>query len=236
MDNRKDSDNISLLDELKDEFQEGKVEMERKLGYQTNTESRGTNKKVVSRVASNAKSNTVTEERLMGKEQYFFSTISYFEEKEQPHFLFPLTQGLFAEPALIVETGPDQKELLSKSDGGTVAITNRYVRIHSSKGEWTIPYNSIASVDFVGHPALHIQTSGRTYYIRIAGTFFDEEQNLSKAAKYIREMQRNSREETQSTSNPDPIDQLEKLSGLKEEEIISEKDFERKKQELLDEI
>lgn len=240
MGNRSDSDKKSLFDEMRDEFQEGREKTERKLKQQANEDPQDIDQEFVSeavdKIVRDAKSDTVTTERLLGQEQYFTNVLPFLEKNEQPHFLFPLTQGLLAEPALVVETGPEQKELLSKTDGGTVVISNRYIRIHSSKGEWTIPYNSVASVDFVGHPALHIQTSGRTYYIHIAGTHFDEEENLSEAVNYIREMQRNSRENPQSTSESDPIDQLERLSELKDKGVVSEEEFQTKKQEILDKI
>lgn len=188
----------------------------------------------LNQLANKAESDTVTVDRLLGEEQFFFNVVPFFEEGEQPHFLFPLTQGVFAESALVVESGAETQELLSKSDGGSVVITDRYVRIHSKKGEWTIPYNSVTSVDFVGHPALHVQTAGRTYYIKIAGTFFDEEQNLSEAASYIREKQRESQQS--STSESDPVEQLEKLGELKDKGVISEEEFAEKKQDLLDQI
>jgi hypothetical protein len=157
------------------------------------------------------------------------------EQGEQPHYLFPLTQGITAESALVVESGAERERLLNKTDGGSVAVTNRYVRVHSKKGEWTIPYSSIVSVDFVGHPALHIQTAGRTYYIRIAGTFFDEEQNLSEAANFIRERQRQA-ESTEDTSSDDELSKLEKLAELRDEGVLTEEEFQEKKAEILDDL
>jgi len=189
----------------------------------------------VRKLAERAKSETVTGQRLMGDEKYFYQVISYLEEGEQPHFLFPLTMGLTADDALVVEAGAEQTVLLSNMDGGSCVITDRYTRIVSGKGEWTIPHNSVVSVDFVGHPALHVQTSGRTYYIKIAGTFFDEEENLSEAATYIREKQRESAS-GESDEDGEPLEKLAKLGELRDRGVITEEEFQEKKQDLLDEI
>lgn len=189
----------------------------------------------VKQLAERAKNETVSAQRLVGDEEYFHQIVSYLEDDEQPHFLFPLTKGITAQSALMVESGAEREELLGKLDGGTCSITNKYVRIVSEKGEWTIPYNSVVSVDFVGHPELHIQTSGRTYYIRIAGTLFNEEENLSEAATYIRERQRESASGASDTDE-DPLERLEKLGELRDEGLISDEEFQNKKQELLDDV
>lgn len=216
-------------------FVEWLEETREKRGDYNNNLTEFTNSKYIRNLVEGAKSETVTANRLLGEEQYFHQVLSYLEEDEQPHFLFPLTTGLLAESPLVVESGAEREELLGKADGGTCSITDRYVRIVSKKGEWTIPYNSVVSVDFVGHPALHVQTSGRTYYIKIAGTFFDEEEDLSEAATYIRERQREAASNT-SDSEEDPLDKLEKLGELREKGVISEEEFENKKQELLEDI
>lgn len=216
-----------------EEFRKGKEDVQRKLDGNSTTEV-SLQREALEEIVRNAKSDTVTVDRLVGEEQYFHNVIPFFEEGEQPHFVFPLTQGLLADSPLVVESGAEREELLSKTDGGSVVITDRYVRVQSSKGEWTIPYNSISSVDFVGHPALHIQTAGRTYYIKIAGTFFDEDENLSEAASYIREQQRQSKQE--STSESDPLEKLEKLGELRDKGVLSDAEFEEKKQELMDQI
>jgi len=191
--------------------------------------------KAIRRLAEQAENETVTPERLIGDEQFFTEVISFLEEGEQPHFLFPLTTGLLADSALVVESGAEREELLSKLDGGSCVVTDRYIRIVSNKGEWTIPYNSVASVDFVGHPALHVQTSGRTYYIKIAGTIFDEEKNLSEAATFIREKQREATL-NDSSDEEDALEKLDKLGELREKGVITEEEFKKKKKQLLEDI
>jgi hypothetical protein len=47
-------------------------------------------------------SDTVTAGWLLGESQYFDNVVGFLEEGEQPHFLFLLTQGLFADPALVI--------------------------------------------------------------------------------------------------------------------------------------
>lgn len=173
-----------MADDENKSFRERVEEIREERAGDNNTSTEVVPPQAVRNMAENAKNETVTAKRLMGDEQYFHDILSFLEEDEQPHFLFPLTKGLTADSALVVESGAEREELLGKMDGGTCTITDKYVRIVSQKGEWTIPYNSVVSVDFVGHPALHVQTSGRTYYIKIAGTFFDEEQNLSEAVAF----------------------------------------------------
>ena len=200
---------------------------------------------IVKRLAYDAVSDLVTPARLHGTEQYFNNVLVYLEEGEQPDYLFPLTKGMFAEEALIVETGAEPAIWLDKNDGGTVVVSDRYVRIISELGEWTIPYSSITSVDIVGHPALHIHTEGRTYYIRIAGTLFDDEEELHEAAQYIRQKQRlvsgdveaeQIAKGTEAQDSEDPIEKIRRLGDLKEDGVISDEEFENKKEELLKEI
>lgn len=187
-------------------------------------------------LSGRAESETVTPDRLVGNEKFFFNVLPFLEDGEQPHYLFPLTKGFTAQSALVVESGASQEELLDNTDGGSCLVTDRYVRVHSSKGEWTIPYESITSVDFVGHPALHIQTQGRTYYIRIAGTLFDEEQNLSDAASYIRKSQRKAWKTESKSGERSPVDKLERLGELRDKGVVTEEEFQEKKSDLLDEI
>ena len=221
-----------------DEFRKGKQDVREQLGISESSQpSADVSDERLQEIVHQAKNDTVTAKRLIGKEQFFHDVLPFIESDEQPHFLLPLTKGILADPALVIESGAEREELLDKQDGGSVVITNKYVRIHSDKGEWTIPYSSISSVDFVGHPALHIQSVGRTYYIKIAGTHFDEEENLSVAAKYIRQKQQEAEgNSSDSNDSADPLDQLEKLNNLKEAGALTEKEFEHKKQNLLDEI
>ncbi|WP_324666079.1 SHOCT domain-containing protein [Haloarcula sediminis] len=229
-----DSDNKSFMEKFKEGREEVQKELEKSGGKQSDVSF---SEEKIGELVAQAESDTVTVDRLLGKEQYFHNVLSFFEDGEQPEFLFPLTKGLLADPALIVESGAEREELIGKADGGSVAITDRYVRVHSRKGEWTIPYTSIVSVDFVGHPALHIQTAGRTYYIKIAGTHFDEEQSLSEAASYIRNKQQESEKQpNESETQSDPLDRLEKLNQLKEAGALSQSEFQEKKEELLDQI
>jgi len=187
----------------------------------------------VKELADEAKNETVTPERLVGNEEYFNNIFSFLERNEQPHYLFPLTKGLTAKSPLVVESGAEREVLINKFDGGSLAVTNRYVRIHSKGGEWTIPYSSISSVDFIGYPELHVQTSGRTYYIRIAGTHFDEKENLSEATDFIREKQRY---EDSEETEVNELDKLEKLGRLRDEGVLTEEEFNQKKRDLLEDI
>jgi hypothetical protein len=194
---------------------------------------------LVQDLAEGAISDSVSAERLMGQEQYFHNVMPFLEADEQPHYLFPLTKGFFADIPLIIDSGAEREEALSKQDGGTVVVSNHYVRIISIKGEWTIPYSSISSVDYVGHPSLHVQTEGRTYYIKVAGTHFNEEERLSEASTYIRRKQRGAgNQSTQNISDDDtkPLDQIKQLGELRDAGAISKEEFEEKKQELLDRI
>ncbi|MDR5674652.1 SHOCT domain-containing protein [Halalkaliarchaeum sp. AArc-GB] len=197
---------------------------------------------IVKGIAASAVSDLVTPARLHGTEEYFNNVLVYLEQGEQPDYLFPLTRGMFADDSLIVESGAEQTILLDKNSGGTVVVSNRYVRIVSDTGEWTIPYSSISSVDVVGHPALHIHTKGRTYYIKIAGTLFDDEGELNEAASYIRKKQRmvagdmEAEHQVKKVESEDPIQKIGRLNELKKAGGITEEEFEEKKRQLLDGI
>jgi len=223
---------------MEDETEEEKSFWEQVKEMQEEHQNTGVSEELLQEVsekrAAGARSDTVTAARLCGEEQFFHNVIPFLEEGEQPHYLFPLTNGLTADNALVIESGAEERVLLSNTDGGSVMISDLSIRIVSSKGEWSIPFDSISSVDFVGHPALHIQTTGRTYYIKIAGTFFDEEETVSEAATHIRQIQRESREDP--STEKEPLDKLERLSELHDKGVLADEEFEEKKADLLDDI
>jgi len=101
-----------------------------------------------------------------------------------------------------------------------------------------IPYHSATSVDLdtgLMSRRVSIQTKGQTYHIQAQGPSKDE---LRGAMRFIREKieEVNTPQQIQSESAPDPTEQLKNLKELHEEGILSEDEFEEKKQTLLDKI
>lgn len=138
-------------------------------------------------LAAGARSDTVTPARLTGSKQFFSSVIDHLEPGEQPHYAFPMTRGLFAEPSLILESDEGTSEL---HDGGTVVVTDRSVRIVTPESEWTIPYSILTRVEFLSHPGLRIHTDDRRYEVNVADAFFEEKETIAEAILYIRQRRR----------------------------------------------
>jgi|GEM_PF-1814072 len=106
--------------------------------------------------------------------------------------------------------------------------------------ERSVPYNSITSVDLdtgLVNKRLTLQTPGQTYHIEAQEPGKDE---VRKAVRFIRNKVDEANQpqviHQQEDSEPDPIDQIQKLKELNEAGAISDDEFESKKRDLLDKI
>lgn len=105
--------------------------------------------------------------------------------------------------------------------------------------ERSVPYSNITSVDMdtgLVNKRLTLQTPGQTYHIEAHEPGKDE---LREITRFIRgkidEANRSEPVQVES-SEPDPLDQLEKLKTLHEQGAVSDDEFAEKKAELLDKI
>lgn len=125
----------------------------------------------------------------------------------------------------------------------TVA-TNKRVAIKipqfTGNDERSVPYDSITSVDLdtgLVRKRLTLQTPGQTYHIGAGSTEKDE---LREMAKFIRqkisETKQPSTPQAEPAEQESPVDQLEKLSDLHEKGVLTDDEFQDKKEELLDKI
>lgn len=105
--------------------------------------------------------------------------------------------------------------------------------------ERSVPYSSITSVDLdtgLVNKRLSLQTPGQTYHIEVHEPNKDEVRN---AVKFIRNKITESQGQqvvVQDNDEPDPTEQLRNLKQLHDENVVSDEEFESKKQSLLDEI
>ncbi|MDS0221036.1 PH domain-containing protein [Haloarcula sp. S1AR25-5A] len=101
----------------------------------------------------------------------------------------------------------------------------------------SIEYHSIDGVSFEKGmliEELQIRAGGATYEMQVL-----DEAEAKKAMKYIRQKMKSAQKpslETSSDSAPDPTEQLKNIKDLHDEGILSEEEFEEKKQKLLDKI
>lgn len=104
--------------------------------------------------------------------------------------------------------------------------------------ERSIPYQNITSVDldtgFVTK-RLTLQTPGQTYHIE---AHEPDKSEIREVVKFIRDKVTSSQQEsgTSSGAEPDPTEQLRNIKELHEEGVLSDAEFESKKQTLLDRI
>lgn len=105
--------------------------------------------------------------------------------------------------------------------------------------ERSVPYSNITSVDLdtgLVNKRLTLQTPGQTYHIEAQEPGKDE---LRETTRFIRSKisEANQTNVVQTDSpEPDPLEQLEKLKNLHEQGVVSDKEFEEKKSNLLDKI
>lgn len=122
------------------------------------------------------------------------------------------------------------------------AVTNKRIVIAIPQflgdDERHIPYHSITSVDLdTGLMArrVSLQTKGQTYHIQAQGPSKDE---LRDAMRFIREKveETHQPQQVQATNKPDPTEQLKNIKELHEQGVLSDEEFEEKKQSLLRQI
>lgn len=101
-----------------------------------------------------------------------------------------------------------------------------------------IPYRSVTTVDLdtgLVNRRVSLQTKGQTYHIQAQGPSKDE---LRDAMRFIREKveEVHQPQQVQTTTEPDPTEQLQNLKELHDQGVLSDEEFEEKKRSLLDKI
>lgn len=105
--------------------------------------------------------------------------------------------------------------------------------------ERSIPYQNITSVDLdtgLVNKRLSLQTPGQTYHIEVHEP---DKQEVRDAVKFIRNKITESNDDqvvVQSNDEPDPTEQLQNLKELHDEGVLTDDEFEEKKQTILDKI
>lgn len=124
-------------------------------------------------------------------------------------------------------------------------ITNKRVAIKIPQvlgnDERSIPYSSITSVDLdtgLVNKRLTLQTPGQTYHIEVHDPGKEE---VRQAIRFIRMKVEEANQSTiiqQESKNTesDPLERIEKLKKLNDSGVVSDEEFEEKKQELLDKV
>ena len=136
----------------------------------------------------------------------------------------------------------NDRDRKSAIQGIYTAVTDQRIVIHipqfTGNDERHVPYSSVVSCDLdTGLVAkrLSLQTKGPTYHIQVNEPDRDE---LREAVRFIRD----TAEEASKTvvqggeSEPDPTEQLKNVKELHEQGVLTDAEFEEKKQNLLDKI
>lgn len=136
----------------------------------------------------------------------------------------------------------NDRDRKSSIKGIFTAVTNKRIVIAIPQflgdDERHIPYHSVTSVDLdtgLVNRRVSLQTKGQTYHIQAQGPDKDE---LRDAMRFIRERveEANQPQQVQAESEPDPTEQLQNLKELHEDGVLTDEEFEAKKQSLLDKI
>lgn len=123
------------------------------------------------------------------------------------------------------------------------AITDRRVVVKVPQwlgsDERSVPYQNITSVDLdtgLVNKRLSLQTPGQTYHIEAHDPGKDE---IRDAVRFVRNEITASQEDrvvVEDAGEPDPTEQLQNLTQLHEDGVLTDAEFEEKKAELLDRI
>jgi hypothetical protein len=168
-----------------------------------------------------AEGSSVTPEKLdtpLTKNIRIYDTL---DEGEQPHYILD---------GFHILIGPFEY----------VIVTNERVYSTQTSGfgqepvESTIYYDSINGVDVSGglFDILNIHTPNRSYNFKLR----TDTGELNRAEKYIRSNEQGSSDVESSPTDDDALDRLSKLKDLHENGTLSDKEFEKKKSELLEKV
>lgn len=142
--------------------------------------------------------------------------------------------GVFGSMNSDVETGSKGYVRAAFTDNRVV------VKIPQLMGndERSIPYDTISTAQFdkgMMKSKITLQTAGAAYEIYGVKPGKDE---LREALKFVREKIKEAKQPDTvvAESEPDPVEQLEKLKGLHDKGVVSDEEFEEKKQKLMDKI
>lgn len=136
----------------------------------------------------------------------------------------------------------NDRDRKSSLKGVFTAVTDKRVVINIPQflgdDERHIPYSSIVSCDLdtgLVNRRVSLQTKGPTYHIQANGPDKDE---LRTALRFIRDKAEESDKVVVEGggSEPDPTEQLKNIKELHDAGVLSDEEFEEKKQDLLDKI
>lgn len=105
--------------------------------------------------------------------------------------------------------------------------------------ERSVPYQNITSVDLdtgLVNKRLSLQTPGQTYHIE---AHEPDKEEVREVVKFIRNKITESQEEqviVHGNDEPDPTEQLQNLKELHDEGVLTDEEFDDKKQSLLDKL
>lgn len=180
----------------------------------------------------------------LGKAGRGGSILSVLDDGEQPHYI------LHGE-SIDVEGGGDNTGIFGENrsrkfswglSSVTAVVTDQRILVivpqMTGNDQRNIPYDSITGVDMdMGwiNKRLTISTHGREYHISGFGT---QKKVVKGAMDYIRKMQKQDppRTEQETEEVEDPLEQIEKMAQLEESGVITEEEFESKKEELMDRV
>lgn len=102
--------------------------------------------------------------------------------------------------------------------------------------ERSIPYQNITSADLdtgLVKKRISLQTAGQTYHIEVDQPGKEE---CREALRHVRERSAAANQTVAGGSAPDPTEQLQRLKELHDDGVVTDDEFEEKKQNLLDEL
>lgn len=123
------------------------------------------------------------------------------------------------------------------------AFSNKRVVVHVPQllgdDERSIPYSNITSVDLdtgLVNKRISLQTPGQTYHIEAHEPDKEEVRNTTK---FIRNKINKNKEQNvvvKGNTEPDPTEQIKKIKELHDQGVLTDEEFEQKKQSLLDKL
>ncbi|WP_115863705.1 SHOCT domain-containing protein [Halorussus litoreus] len=206
-------------------------------------------RQLASMLASRADHHSVTADRLAGTADGVADLesppVSYLAEGERPQFCFEShADGLAVGDS---DATIDALSTVAPERGGVFLFTDRRVFVLLGVAEddesVSLAYDRIESAeahDGMGRHRVELRLPETTYYLLISSSF--DRETVSKAVEYATYRRKQAtpdlsdREEDADAGGPQTVrERLERLGDAKSRGLIDEEEFQRRKEELLDE-
>lgn len=182
-------------------------------------------------VVDDAEGDSVTTERLKGREPYFVDCRPYVDTNEQPHHLLCLTTGGTEHGNAYVELEGEIK-LISRDEPASVLFTDTHIRVISERGHISFPYSEIDFFHWYDDPSIVIDVGRRTYYFELGRSVLSR-YGIMEAVTFADDMIQSAQGNYDVEYTLEDLEKLERIADLRDRGAITDDEFQLLKRRLL---